>query len=104
MLGHAITNSFSDLASAIGWIGLGIIAYFLLVAVFETALYYHRGGRRGWEEREARDLSAELASFEAQRREAIRCMGGGRRGPGPERVAGPESRERLPFSGRRPAR
>ena len=101
MLGQALANSISDLAAGIGWVGLGVVLYFLLAAVFTEAFYLLRGGREGWERREAKRLPAELAELERQRRAEIRCIGGGRRGP--ERVAGPESRERLPFSGRRSA-
>jgi hypothetical protein len=101
MLGHALANTLSDLATGIGWVGMGIVLYFLLAAVCTEVFYLLRGGRRGWERREAKRLPAELAELERQRRAEIRCMGGGRRGP--ERICGPESRERLPLSARRSA-
>jgi hypothetical protein len=99
MLGHAISNTFNDLATAIGWVGLGVIAYFLLAAVCTELFYLARGGKQGWERREAKKFPAELEALERQHRQQIRCIGGSRRGP--ERVGGPESRtDRLPFSGR----
>lgn len=99
MLGPAASNTFHDLATGIGLVGLGVVAYFLLAVVCSELLYRVRGGSAGYERREAHKLPAELAELEAQHRDEIACMGSGRRGR--RRVAGPESRtDRLPFSGR----
>jgi hypothetical protein len=97
MILHAISQSLHDLASAIGWVGVGVIIYFLLVAVFTWAFDKELGGETGRERRLAEDLIA----LEEQHRNEIACWGSGRRGR--ERSVGPESRERLPFSGRRSA-
>ncbi len=82
MLGDALANAFSDLATGFGTIGLivllGLGAYFVLALACSGAVYLLRGGQEGYERREAKKLPAELKELERQRRDEIRCMGGRR--------------------------
>jgi hypothetical protein len=78
MLGQAFSSTVHDLAHGLRLVALGVIAYFLLAAVITEIVYHLRGGRDGYERREAEKLPAELAELERQHREEIRCMGGRR--------------------------
>lgn len=82
MILDALGNALRDLATGLGGVGLGVIGYFALVLLGEFCWYRWRGGRRGYEIREARSLPEDYRLWqEQQRREQIKCMGGGRRGP-----------------------
>jgi len=88
MILDALWETARDLATGLGVVGLGILGYFLFVAVLQLALYYARGGEQGYQQREARKLPKEWSEWRAQQqRKNLRCIGGGRRGPeAPESV------------------